>query len=86
MSRVRRMYLRQTVFGMQQQHKASTCQGCDEVLDLEQLATWLHTSTHTLYKWASVGYPTFPRRLRLANKRIAVTCNSVKHWLNECAS
>jgi predicted DNA-binding transcriptional regulator AlpA len=71
---------------MQQQHQPSTCQGCDEVLDLEILATWLHTSTHTLYKWASVGYPTFPRRLRLANKRIAVTCNSVKHWLNECAS
>jgi predicted DNA-binding transcriptional regulator AlpA len=79
------MNRRQTVFGMQQQHKASTCQGCGEVLDLEQLATWLHTSTHTLYKWASVGYPTFPRRLRLGNKRIAVTCNSVKHWLIERA-
>jgi predicted DNA-binding transcriptional regulator AlpA len=68
------------------EHNPYTCQGCDQVLDLDDLANWLHTSSHTLYKWASVGYPTFPRRLRLANKRIAVTCNSVKHWLSECAS
>jgi predicted DNA-binding transcriptional regulator AlpA len=68
------------------EHNPYTCQGCDQVLDLDDLANWLHTSSHTLYKWASVGYPTFPRRLRLANKRIAVTCNSVKQWLSECAS
>ena len=67
------------------QHNPCTCQGCDEVLDLQDLASWLHTSTHTLYKWAAVGYPTFPRRLRLGNKRIAVTCQSVKHWLGEVA-
>jgi predicted DNA-binding transcriptional regulator AlpA len=68
-----------------EQHNPYTCQGCDQVLDLDDLANWLHTSSHTLYKWASVGYPTFPRRLALRNKRIAVTCNSVKHWLIECA-
>jgi predicted DNA-binding transcriptional regulator AlpA len=82
--RVRRKGVCRTVLGMKQ-HNPCTCQGCDEVLDLNDLASWLHTSTHTLYKWASVGYPTFPRRLALRNKRIAVTCNSVKHWLIECA-
>lgn len=76
--------MRPTVIRME--HNPYTCQGCDQVLDLGDLANWLHTSTHTLYKWASVGYPTFPRRLRLGNKRIAVTCNSVKHWMSECAS
>ena len=75
---------RRTVLCMEQ-HNPYTCQGCDQVLDLECLAIWLQTSTHTLYKWASVGYPTFPRRLALRNKRIAVTCNSVKSWLIECA-
>ena len=82
---LRRQRCRRTVLCMEQ-HNPYTCQGCDQVLDLDDLATWLHTSTHTLYKWASVGYPTFPRRLRLGNKRIAVTCNSVKHWMSECAS
>ena len=68
-----------------EQHNPYTCQGCDRVLLMEELASWLQTSTHTLYKWATVGYPAFPKRLRFRNQRIAVTCSSVKHWLHECA-
>ena len=66
-------------------HNPRTCQESDAVLDLECVANWLHTSTHTLYKWASVGYPTFRRCLRLGNQRIAVTCSSVEYLLIECA-
>jgi hypothetical protein len=62
-------------------HKPQTCQGCDEVLHLDDLSTWLRHSTHTLYKWASVGYPAFPRRL--PGRTIAVTCVAAKAWLRE---
>ena len=51
---MRRKGVCRTVSGMKQ-HNPCTCQGCNEVLDLTDLASWLHTSTHTLYKWASVG-------------------------------
>ena len=64
-------------------HDPNTCPGCDRVLHLDELADWLGESPHTLYKWAAVGHPCFPRRLRLRNRRIAVTCASVKAWLVE---
>ena len=64
-------------------HDHTTCPGCDRVLHLDELATWLDESPHTLYKWAAVGHPCFPKRLRLRNRRIAVTCQSVKAWLAE---
>ena len=50
------------------------------------LALGLRESEHTLYKWSAVGYPAFPRRRRLRNTRIAVTCRSMKSWMNEVAS
>ncbi len=62
-------------------HDPNTCPGCDRVLHLSELADWLGESPHTLYKWAAVGHPCFPKRLRLRNRRIAVTCASVKAWL-----
>ena len=64
-------------------HDHLTCPGCDRVLHLEDLAAWLGESVHTLYKWSSMGHPHFPRRLRLRNKRIAVTCRSTKSWIVE---
>jgi predicted DNA-binding transcriptional regulator AlpA len=67
-------------------HNACQCAGCDQVLHLDELALWFNESTSTLYKWAAAGYPAFPRRLNLRNKRIAVTCNSVKSWLKESAA
>ena len=63
------------------QHNQCTCQGCDEVLNLEDLAPWLRQSTHTLYKRAAAGYPAFPRRL--PGRNITVTCNAVKSWMRE---
>ena len=66
-------------------HDPTTCPGCDRVLHLAELAAWLDESPHTLYKWAAVGHPAFPRRLRLRNRRVAVTCASVKAWLVEVA-
>ena len=66
-------------------HDHTTCPGCDQVLHLAELADWLGESAHTLYKWAAIGHPTFPHRLRLRNRRIAVTCAAVKAWLVEVA-
>ena len=66
-------------------HDPTTCPGCDRVLHLSELADWLDESPHTLYKWAAVGHPAFPRRIHLRNRRIAVTCRSVKAWLVEVA-
>ena len=66
-------------------HDTMTCPGCDRVLHLHDLAAWLGESPHTLYKWAAVGYPAFPRRLRLRNRRVAVTCASVKTWMSAVA-
>ena len=66
-------------------HDPTTCPGCDRVLHLSDLADWLGESIHTLYKWAAVGYPCFPKRLNLRNRRVAVTCKSVKAWLEAVA-
>ncbi len=66
-------------------HDPTTCPGCDRVLHLTDLADWLGESPHTLYKWAAIGYPTFPKRFGLRNRRVAVTCASVKAWLVEVA-
>ena len=63
--------------------EADRCGGCDQVLDLETLTELLGVSAHTLYKWAAEGYPSFPRRLRLKNRRIAVTCKATKAWMQE---
>ena len=75
-----------TVRSMTTTHDPTTCQGCDSVLHLQDLAEWLHESTHTLYKWAAIGYPEFPKRLRLRNRRVAVTCKATKAWLAAVAS
>jgi hypothetical protein len=69
MRRVRRKYPCRTVIGMEQ-HNPCTCQGCDEVLDLEILATWLHISTHTLYKVTSTTYNILCQRSSLASPLI----------------
>ncbi len=70
---------------MDSTHDHTTCPGCDRVLHISELAGWLDESVHTLYKWAAIGYPTFPRRLALRNRRVAVTCTSVKASLVEVA-
>jgi predicted DNA-binding transcriptional regulator AlpA len=68
---------------MANNHEAARCGGCDQVLDLDTLTELLGASTHTLYKWAAAGYPAFPRRLCLPNRRIAVTCKATKAWMQE---
>ena len=66
-------------------HDPTTCPGWDRVLHLSELAQRLDESPYTLYKWAVVGHPAFPRRIHLRNRGIAVTCRSVKAWLVEVA-
>lgn len=68
---------------MANNHDADRCGGCDQVLHLESITELLGVSAHTIYKWAAAGYPAFPRRLRLPNRRIAVTCNALKGWMKE---
>jgi len=67
-------------------HDNATCSGCDRVLHIEELSQWLGESPHTLYKWSAIGHPCFSRRLRLRNRRVAVTCRAVKAWMAEVAS
>ena len=81
--RVRRVCACPTDKDMANNHDADRCGGCDRVLDLDTLTELLGVSTHTLYKWAAAGYPAFPRRLRLRNRSIAVTCKSTKVWMLE---
>lgn len=67
-------------------HDIATCTGCDHVMNIAQLAVWLGESVHTLYKWSAIGFPVFPKRLRLRNGRVATTCRLAKAWLAEVAS
>ncbi len=69
-----------TGLAMNLNHDMTTCTGCDAVLHLDDLAAWLGESVHTLYKWAAIGYPAFPKRMRLRNKHIVVTCRMAKAW------
>ena len=71
---------------MTSEHDNYSCPGCDRVLNVSELADWLCESVHTLYKWPAIGYPSFPRRLKLRNARVAVSCRSMKQWLAEATS
>ena len=65
---------------MDEPHDINSCPSCDAVLHIADLAANLRETTHTLYKWSSYGYPSFPRRLDVRNRRIKVTCRSLKTW------
>ena len=67
-------------------HHHATCPGCDQVLHIGDLAVILGESVHTLYKYSAIGFPAFPKRLRLRNGRVATTCRLVKAWMAEVAS
>ena len=67
-------------------HDVATCTGCDTVLHIKEIAYWLHESVHTLYKYSAIGFPSFPKRLRLRNGRVATTCKFTKAWLEEVSS
>jgi len=67
-------------------HDITTCPGCDHVMNIAEIAAWLGESVHTLYKWSAIGFPVFPKRLRLRNGRVATTCQLAKAWLAEVAS
>ena len=67
-------------------HNLAACEGCDQILRIGDLAAWLGESVHTLYKYSAIGYPVFPQRVRLRNKRVATTCRLTKNWLAEVAS
>lgn len=67
-------------------HDVATCNGCDTVLHIADIAYWLHESVHTLYKYSAIGYPAFPKRLHLRNGRVATTCKFTKAWLEEVSS
>ncbi len=64
----------------------ATCPGCDQVLHIGDLAAILGESVHTLYKYSAIGFPAFPKRLRLRNGRVVTTCRLVKSWMAEVAS
>ena len=67
-------------------HDFASCAGCDHVAHIQEIALWVHESVHTLYKWSAIGFPVFPKRLRLRNGRVATTCRLAKAWLAEVAS
>ena len=67
-------------------HDVDTCSGCDHVMNIADVAAWLGESVHTLYKWSAIGFPVFPKRLGLRNRRVATTCRFAKAWLVEVAS